>query len=113
MGLTVVGTVHQHSGALTTCIAAVKSIIMAATCSYSTLDSAIDAAAARLGYEEVKPEQREAVRGLVNGRDVFVALPTGFGKSLCYAICGLWFLIVFVVFHLLLLLYFACLHWLR
>ena len=56
MGLTVVGTVRQHSGALIialTCIAAVKSINMAATCSYSILDSAIDAAAARLGYEEV------------------------------------------------------------
>ena len=62
MGLTVVGTVRQHSGALIitlTCIAAVKSIIMAATCSYSILDSAIDAAADRLGYEEVKPGQRE------------------------------------------------------
>ena len=56
MGLTVVGTVRQYSGALIitlTCIGAVKSIIMAATCSYSILDSAIDAAAARLGYEEV------------------------------------------------------------
>ena len=57
----------------------------------SILDSAIDAAAARLGYEEVKPEQREAVRGLVNGRDVFVALPTGFGKSLCNAMLPLVF----------------------
>ena len=112
MGLTVVGTVHQHSGALIitlTCIAAVKSIIVAATCTYSILDSAIDAAAARLGYEEVKPEQREAVRGLVNGRDFFVAV-----SGSHYAMpCCLWFLIVFVVFHLLLLLYFACLHWLR
>ena len=91
LGASFIGTVRQHSGALIitlTCIAAVKSIIMAATCSYSILDSAIDAAAARLGYEEVKPEQREAVRGLVNGRDVFVALPTGFGKSLCHAAIG-------------------------
>ena len=64
---------------------------MAATCSYSILDSAIAAAAARLVYEEVKPEQREAVRGLVNGRDVFVTLPTGFGKSLCYAMLPLVF----------------------
>ena len=93
MGLTVVGTVRQHSGALIitlTCIAAVKSIIMAATCSYSILDSAIDAAAARLGYEEVKPEQREAVRGLVNGRDVFCRATYRFREvtMLCHTAFG-------------------------
>ena len=50
-----------------------------------SIDDAIDAAAARLGYEEVKSEQREAVRAIVNEKDVFVSLPTGYGKSLCYA----------------------------
>ena len=50
-----------------------------------SIDDAIDAAAARLGYEEVKSKQREAVRAIVNEKDVFVSLPTGYGKSLCYA----------------------------
>ena len=50
------------------------------------MDEAITAAAAKLGYCDVKNEQREVVRAIATGRDVFVALPTGFGKSLCYAV---------------------------
>ena len=33
----------------------------------------------------MKPEQLQIVSGMVSGRDVFAVLPTGFGKSLCYA----------------------------
>lgn len=47
--------------------------------------SAISKAAASLGYT-LKPEQRRSVEKFVSGQDVFVSLPTGFGKSLCYAI---------------------------
>ena len=39
----------------------------------------------RLGYSTMKPEQLQVVSGIVSGRDVFAVLPTGFGKSLCYA----------------------------
>ena len=39
-------------------------------------------AAASLGYLELKPEQEEAVASFVRGADVFVSLPTGYGKSL-------------------------------
>ena len=42
----------------------------------------------KLGYvsvKELKEEQRMAIKAFVNGRDVFVCLVTGFGKSLCYA----------------------------
>ena len=38
-----------------------------------------------LGYSTMKPEQLQVVSGIVSGRDAFAVLPTGFGKSLCYA----------------------------
>ena len=42
-------------------------------------------AAMELGYSSMKPEQVEVAAALIEGRDVFAILPTGFGKSLCYA----------------------------
>ncbi len=33
----------------------------------------------------MKPEQVDVVVAMLQGRDVFAILPTGFGKSLCYA----------------------------
>ena len=32
----------------------------------------------------LKPEQKEAIKSLLKGKDVFAVLPTGFGKSLIY-----------------------------
>ncbi len=37
----------------------------------------------RLGIPSVKQEQLEVVLGIIRG-DVFVILPTGFGKSACF-----------------------------
>ena len=34
-----------------------------------------------VGLKEVKKEQRRAIHDFVSGRDVFVSLPTGYGKS--------------------------------
>ncbi len=39
----------------------------------------------KLGYPSMKPEQIDVVVAILEGRDVFAILPTGFGKSLCYA----------------------------
>ena len=41
--------------------------------------------ARRLGYTELKHQQLQALTEFVGGRDVFVVLPTGYGKSLIYA----------------------------
>ena len=37
-----------------------------------------------MGLQALKPKQKEAVVVFLAGRDVFVALPTGYGKSIIY-----------------------------
>lgn len=50
------------------------------------LSAIIDEAAASMGYTRLKDEQKKVLQAFVGGRDVFVSLPTGYGKSLCYAL---------------------------
>lgn len=38
----------------------------------------------KMSHLSLKPEQRSSMEAIYDGRDVFVWLPTGYGKSLCY-----------------------------
>ncbi len=53
--------------------------------------AAITEALEAMGIAELKEKQREAIEAFLQGRDTFVVLPTGYGKSLIYAILPLVF----------------------
>ena len=50
------------------------------------IDRALRRAGSKLGYTALHSQQEMVVKAFVTGRDVFVCLPTGSGKSLCYCI---------------------------
>jgi len=41
------------------------------------------------GYDQFRPQQREIVQAVVEGKDVVALLPTGGGKSVCFQVPGL------------------------
>eukprot|EP00731_Ephydatia_muelleri_P008033 Em0004g371a len=55
------------------------------------LDSVIQYASLALGYPQLRSKQYDAVKSFLEGNDVFVVLPTGSGKSLCYSLLPLAF----------------------
>ena len=50
------------------------------------LACALEEATKEAGFWPLKAKQREALEAFVSGRDTFVSLPTGYGKSIIYAI---------------------------
>ena len=66
-------------------------ITMAACCSDSSIHSSASLkkyGLGRLGFSDLslKDEQRLSIRAVYDGSSIFMWLPTGFGKSLCYQI---------------------------
>ena len=51
----------------------------------SELGIVLLSAVQKMGYDRATDDQKEAVKASVLGKDVFVSLPTGSGKSLCYS----------------------------
>ena len=39
------------------------------------------------GFPDLKDKQKEAIKAFLKGNDKFVSLPTGYGKSVTYAVC--------------------------
>ena len=54
--------------------------------SESAIRQALYVGVEKLGYATVRPQQELAVLKFAAGQDVFVSLPTGSGKSLCYCV---------------------------
>ena len=58
------------------------------------LSAIIQKAACTVGYPNLRSEQERAVLAFMLGKDVFVSLPTGSGKSLCYTILPTTFIVL-------------------
>ena len=52
---------------------------------------AIEELTRSIDLRQLKPIQLEAVESFVSGQDTFVALPTGYGKSVIFAVLPLLF----------------------
>ena len=58
---------------------------MMTTYSKFSISLAVSEAAKALGYE-LREQQSKVAESFTSGRDVFVSLPTGSGKTLCYSV---------------------------
>ncbi len=55
------------------------------------MESALQKAAEKLGYATLREKQEVAILQFARGKDVFISLPTGSGKSLCFYVLPLMF----------------------
>ena len=53
------------------------------------IEAAMQACCRAVGVSSLKTKQKEAISSFLKGRDVFVCLPTGYGKSLCFVLLPL------------------------
>lgn len=60
-------------------------IIIRSAKKMATVEQAVAVAAEELLYGPLKEDQSTAITKYLQGNDVFVTLPTGYGKSVCYA----------------------------
>jgi len=54
--------------------------------SQPSTESLVNDVARQMGISSLKPKQMEAILAFLAGKDVFVALPTGYGKSIIFAL---------------------------
>lgn len=64
---------------------------MAVSFSFEEVKAAIQSSCTAIGVTSLKDKQMEAIVSFMEGKDVFVCLPTGYGKSLCFALLPLVF----------------------
>ena len=50
------------------------------------MEKLINEVVGNVGYEKLKDDQRDAIAAFLQGKDVFVSLPTDSGKSLCFVL---------------------------
>ena len=79
-------TPRRKSTAAKTAVAAETTQAAASRRKATVSDDPVAQAAARLGIEQLHAEQEEAISHMLQGHDVLMILPTGFGKSACYQI---------------------------
>jgi ATP-dependent DNA helicase RecQ len=56
---------------------------------HALLDAAFGTLAETFGFDSLRPGQEDAIRAVLDGRDVLAVMPTGAGKSLCYQLPAL------------------------
>ena len=54
------------------------------------IECAFKVVTSNLGYSLMKEEQLNIVRRFVEGNNIFAVLPTGYGKTLCFASQSPW-----------------------